>query len=567
MDVQEFKKSPFNLTDLDLKWVNDTFLKLSEEEKIGQLFFLVSYRKDDEFFTHITNDLHIGGMMCRTMPTKEVVHTVKNLQKQSKIPLFIAANLEAGGNGIISEGTKVGSEMAIAATNDYNMAGKLAKVCAEEGQAVGANFAFAPVCDIDYNFRNPITNTRTFGSNVENVIGCSLSYLNVMNEHNMLSSIKHFPGDGVDERDQHLLTSINSLSCEEWDNTYGKVYKTLIEAGAKAVMVGHIALPSYEKYFNSTINDEDIMPASLSKNLLQRLLREKLNFNGLILTDATTMTGFNVAMPRDLAVPLAIENGCDMFLFTKNLEEDYFYMLEGYRKGILTKERLDEAVLRILATKASIGLHKNNNIPSTRHANQVIGAKCYKEIAFDVADKSITLVKNLDNLIPIDKTKIKSILVYELESGANALGYGRENNVADKLIRLLEEEGFNVTKFIPGDRYEGKQSKFKDMVESYDLMLYVANLATKSNQTTVRIEWTNPMGINCPIYIKSVPTVFLSLENPYHLLDVPRIRTFINAYSCNEYTLKLFVDKILGRSEFKGVSPVDPFCGKWDTRL
>ena len=105
------------------------------------------------------------------------------------------------------------------------------------------------------------------------------------------------------------------------------------------------------------------------------------------------------------------------------------------------------------------------------------------------------------------------------------------------------------------------------MVDSYDLMLYVANLATKSNQTTVRIEWANPMGMNCPIYIKTVPTVFLSLENPYHLLDVPRIRTFINAYSCNEYTLKLFVDKLLGRSTFKGVSPIDPFCGKWDTHL
>ena len=147
------------------------------------------------------------------------------------------------------------------------------------------------------------------------------------------------------------------------------------------------------------------------------------------------------------------------------------------------------------------------------------------------------------------------------------MGYGRENNVTDKLIELLKLEGFNVTKFVPGDRYEGKQSKFNDMVESYDLMLYVANLATKSNQTTVRIEWANPMGMNCPIYIKSVPTIFLSLENPYHLLDVPRVRTFINAYSCNEFTLKLFIDKLFGRSKFIGSSPIDPFCGKWDTHL
>ena len=567
MNLQTFREKPFNLDDNAITWVENTFKEMTDKEKLGQLFFLVSYRQDEEFYRHITKDLHIGGLMCRTMPLEEIIKTVTSLQSLSEIPLFIAANLEDGGNGIIKEGTKIGSEMAVAATNDPNMAYELGDVCAKEGLAVGANFAFAPVCDLDLNFRNPITNTRTFGSNLDVVKKCSKAYLKAMNDNNMLASIKHFPGDGVDERDQHLLTSINSLSQDEWDNTYGEIYKELIANDARAVMIGHIALPSYEKSINPNLSDSDVMPASLSKKLLEGLLRDRLGFKGLTITDATTMTGFNVAMPRNLAVPMAIENGCDMFLFTKNLEEDYEYMIEGYKQGILSEKRLNEAVLRILATKASINLHKKNNIPSLAKAKEIIGQDSFKNVAFEVADKSMTLVKNLDNIIPINKNKIKNILVYGLESGENALGYGRESGVTDKLINLLEEEGFNVTKFVPGDRYEGKQSKFKDMVDSYDLMLYVANLATKSNQTTVRIEWANPMGMNCPIYIKTVPTVFLSLENPYHLLDVPRIRTFINAYSCNEYTLKLFVDKLLGRSTFKGVSPIDPFCGKWDTHL
>lgn len=563
----DFKNKPFYLNDEDIKWVNETFANMSILDKIGQLFFLVSYRNDEEFFRHIACDLKVGGMMCRTMFKEDLIKSISSVQSKAKIPLFIAANLEAGGNGIVKEGTKIASQMGVAATNDVINAKLLGKVCAEEAKAVGANFAFAPVCDIDMNFRNPITNTRTFGSDKDMVLNYANNYMQEVQAHNMLTSIKHFPGDGVDERDQHLLTSINNLSCSKWDKTYGYVYKNLIKNGAKAVMVGHIMQPAYTKYFNPDIVDEDIMPATLSKELLQGLLRKKLGFKGLVLTDATTMTGFCQAMPRDKAVPLAIEYGCDMFLFTKNLDEDFKFMIDGLNNKLLSEERLNEAVMRILATKASIGLHKNNNIPTLENADKIIGKKEYKDIAYKIANESITLVKNKENIIPLDKDKIKNILVYEIESGENALGYDRAVGMTDKFIKLLEAEGFNVTKFTPGDRYEGKQSKFKDMVESYDLMIYVANLATKSNQTTVRIEWANPMGMNCPIYIHSVPTIFISLENPYHLLDVPRIKTYINTYFSNDYTLELLVAKLFGKSNFTGISPVDVFCGKWDTKL
>lgn len=142
-----------------------------------------------------------------------------------------------------------------------------------------------------------------------------------------------------------------------------------------------------------------------------------------------------------------------------------------------------------------------------------------------------------------------------------------KTGLAEQLGTLLEKEGLTVTHFTAGERFEGRQVSFREMTGAFDLMIYLANLATKSNQTTVRIEWMNPMGINCPIYTHTVPTIFISVENPYHLLDVPHIQTFINCYSCNAYTLPLLVDKLFGRSEFTGQSPVDPFCGKWDTRL
>lgn len=566
IDFNKFKANPFFLNDKDVEWVRGTLEKMSTEEKTGQLFFLIAYEPDRKFIEKVTKNIGAGGVMCRAMPKEKVIETVRLLQTESKLPMLISANLEAGGNGICSDGTKIGSQMMVAATGKKEYAAALGAVCAEEGLAVGANYAFAPVVDIDYNFRNPITNTRTFGSDAETVLSFSAEYMKECQSRGVACSVKHFPGDGRDERDQHLCTTVNDLSAEEWDKTYGRIYKSLIDGGAKTVMVGHIMQPAYSKLLNPSLSDEEILPASLSKELLCGLLREKLGFDGLIITDATTMAGFDAAMPREKAVPYSIAAGCDMFLFTKNLDEDYAFMKKGVEDGVITAERLDSAVAKILALKASLGLHEKDNIPTAEKAN-ALGCAKHKKIAGEVADCSIALVKNKQNILPLDRAKIKNILVYDIESGENAIGYARSSGVFGQIKPLLEREGFSVTRFVPNDGKEGRTAKYAETVDKYDLILYLCNLATKSNQTTVRIEWLNPMGVNVPRFVKSVPTVFVSTENPYHLLDVPMVKTYINTYGMNDYTVKYLVEKLLGRSEFKAKEPVDAFCGRWDTRI
>lgn len=567
IDFDVFKGNPFYLRDEDIEWVGNTLGSMSVDEKIGQLFFLIAYEPDRQYIEKLTKTVKAGGVMCRVMSREKVTETVGLLQSGSKIPMLIAANLEAGGNGICSDGTKVGSQMMVAATGDKKYAAALGAVCAEEGAAVGANYAFAPIADIDYNFRNPITNTRTFGSDPDTVLAFASEYLRECQKRGLACSVKHFPGDGRDERDQHLCTTVNDLSVAEWDGTYGKIYKTLIDEGAKTVMVGHIMQPAYSKLLNPALADEDILPASLSEELLNGLLRGKLGFNGLIITDATTMAGFDAAMPRSKSVPYTIAAGCDMFLFSKNLDEDYAFMKKGVEDGVITTQRLDSAVARILALKASLRLHEKNNIPDGENAKRTLGNDKYKKIAYEVADGSIALVKNKQNILPLDKSKIKNILVYDIESGENAIGYVRSSGVYEQIEPILKREGFNVTRFVPNQGKEGKTARYADTVEKYDLILYLCNLATKSNQTTVRIEWLNPMGVNVPRFVKSVPTVFVSTENPYHLLDVPMVKTYINTYGMNDFTIPCLVEKLLGRSAFKANEPVDAFCGKWDTRL
>lgn len=563
----DLKSKPFYLDEEGVTWVENTLAGMTVEEKAGQLFCVLFKEAKQEEFDYVFDILSPGACMYRVVPTERAVNASDFLQKRSKIPLLIAANLEKGGNGIVIEGTLVGSPMEIAATDDIDMAARMAEVCAREATAVGANWAFAPIIDIDSNFRNPITNTRTFGSDSERVKRMGEEYVKCVQKMGMAAAIKHFPGDGRDERDQHLVTTINDLDCDTWMDTYGRVYKAGIDAGSLTVMAGHIMQPAWTRKINPQIKEDEIMPATLSSELLQGLLRDKLGFNGLICTDATTMAGYTLAMSRKKAVPLSIARGCDMFLFARNLSEDFEFMMDGIRQGIITPERLDEAVTRILAVKAALGLHKGIPQISLKEAQTVINCREHKHWAEKCADQGITLVKEEKGVLPVTPEKYPKILFYAIEPPAGGESSYRVIPACMKVKKLLKEKGFEVDEFIPQPYGEGFTTKYMDVVGKYDLILYVANLSTKSNQTVVRIEWKQPMGADCGHYINDIPTIFVSLENPYHLLDFPRVKTYINCYSNNDNCIRQLVEKLTGNSTFKGKNPVDPFCGKWDAHL
>ncbi len=559
----DLKAKPFYLSDEDIKWVEETKASLTLDEKLGQLFFPIGYSPNEQYLQYEILSKNPGGLMFRTGKTEELFDAYSYLQTNSKVPMLLAANLEAGGDGIVLEGTSFGKQMQVAATGDPKQAYRLAKVSCSEGQAVGCNYAFAPVVDIDYNYHSPITNVRTYGSDPEKVKKFGLEYMRGAKECGSAVAIKHFPGDGVDEVDQHILTSVNSLSCEEWDATYGDVYKTLIDEGALSVMVGHIALPSYQKKFNPDL-PKKLIPASLSPELLQNLLRDQLGFNGMIITDATPMVGFLCAMDREKSVPYCIEAGCDMILFNKDYDEDIQFMKKGYEEGILSEKRLDEALTRILAMKAALRLHEkraNGTLVPDKKNLPVIGSDEHVAWAKECADKSVTLVKDTQALLPISPKKHKRVL-YEIMGGCAS-----EKRVEETFVKLMEAEGFEMIPYVKEEFDFNKPIKFESVTEfrnKYDLVIYLGNVENASNKTTARLNWHTIFGAgnNIPWFVEVVPTMFISLQIPYHLLDVPMIKTYINAYSNHDYVIESVVEKILGRSEFKGVSPVDPFCGK-----
>lgn len=542
------KVKPFYLNTEQEAWVYNTLNGMTDEEKLGQLFVILGPAYSDEELTRLIAQYHIGGVLYRPMPAAELKATWKRLDAAAKIPLLKAANLEEGGYGANSEGTYFGSQMQVAAANDFSQTEHFAKVCAVEGRAAGCNWNFAPVSDIDFNFQNPITNVRTYGSDPEKVCRNVETYVKTLQSCGMAAACKHFPGDGVDFRDQHLHPTYNNLPAERWYATYGKIYKTAIEAGLLSIMVGHIVQPAVEMEQNSALYFADCLPASQSKELLTGVLREKFGFNGVIITDATIMGGYCMSMERRKALPTTLMAGCDMFCFTTDIYEDLTILHDALQSGALTKDRLNEAVVRILALK-----RKLEDMPDELPDAQ---AEAWKA---ECADRAVTLIKDVQHLIPVQIEKYSKIKLVCI--GEDTLPEG--GSMTKLATDYLQENGFIVERYNPmTDDLHGAGNLPKDQ-----LTLMLVNLPTASNQTTVRINWCQKHALDTPRFVHEESIAMISLNNPYHLQDAPRVPTYINAYSPTWAALKASLDKLLGKSPFTGVSPVDAFCGLPDACL
>lgn len=452
-DMIDFKASPFFLTDEEVRWVRSTLLSMTTEEKIGQIFCITGMETGPKALTDLIQTYHPGGFMYRAGNGEEIQEAYRIMQETSKIPMLLPCNLESGGNGLTTNGTFFGKEMAVAAAGDPEHAYRFGLVCGREGGSVGCNWTFSPIVDLDLNWRNPITNVRTFGSDPDTVITLAKEFIRGLKDAGfpMASCIKHFPGDGADERDQHLLSSVNDLSAEEWERTYGRIYRALIEDGAETVMVGHILQPALTRKLCPGIKDEEIYPGSTNRYLMTELLRNTLGFNGLISTDATPMVGFTGTKTRKDAILSALSGGADVILFCKNMNEDFATIEDGLRSGALSEERLDEAVARQLALKAHLSLPekvKNGTIIPGKDALKNIGTEEHHTWAYACADEAITLVKDNQKLLPLSPEKTKRVrltVLGEEESGA----FGDNGKIGE----LLKEKARPAVLICPGGGY------------------------------------------------------------------------------------------------------------------
>ncbi|VXC27841.1 Beta-N-acetylhexosaminidase [Arthrobacter sp. 9V] len=576
----DLKAAPFNLDDSAVDWVESAIGSMTLEEKIGQLFINHNNDYSPAYLDGVLENFHVGGMRYRPGPSSAVQEHIRYAQSKTRIPLLIASNPEMGGAGSCDDGTFVSTHLQAGSHPDKSIARKMGQVAGVETAALGCNWAFAPIVDIHYNWRNTVISTRAFGNTPEVVVERAKEYFDGISESPTVCAMKHFPGDGIDERDQHVVTSYNTLGYEEWNAGYGHVYREMIGHGVQSIMVGHIGAPEVSRHFRPGLSDAEILPATLAPELLQDLLRGELGFNGLVLTDASLMVGLTQTMKRRDLVPATIAAGCDMFLFFRNPEEDFGYMLDGYKSGVISDSRLDDALRRILGLKASLGLHlasRESLVPSAG-ALAVIGSEAHREIAAEVADKTVTLVKDTAANLPITPQTHPRIRLYGISGGAD---FTRADPLAylDTVREELEAAGFEVSVFRTAEQREAageagmnfmrvlSEEATGDYSERYDAAFVFANVKGFAQEASIRIKWSSPMAAEIPWYATEVPTVFVSLNQPNHLIDVPMVKTVIHAHAASREAIRATVRKIQGKSEFQGTFNQNVFCDSFDTRL
>ncbi|WP_373711665.1 glycoside hydrolase family 3 protein [Jeotgalibaca porci] len=568
----DLTKKPYNLNADQIKWVEDTIAGMTDEEKVGQLFVNLFFPGSDEYsgneFTNqeIVEKFHIGGARYKGQDSVQVQGLLNELQSASKIPLLVAANCDSGGDGATNDGTYIASGAQAEASGDTSVAYNAGYVSGREATALGVNTNFDPCVDILMNWRNTIVNTRAYGTNADSVIKYTNAYLEGLTQSEIIQCIKHWPGDGTEERDQHLVLGVNELSVDEWEDSFGRVYRNHIENGVEMIMAGHIALPEYQKALNPSLKDEDIMPATLAPELIQDLLKTKLDFNGMVITDAAHMLGMTSAMRREDYVPLSIAAGCDMFLFFNDIEEDTMFMMNGYKNGVITEERMTDALRRILGLKAKLNLHlkqAEGTLLKDKSELEVIGCEEHLEMRADAADKGITLVKDTQNNLPINPETHRRIRLYYLE-GEKAMNVSSENNALGFFVEELERRGYEVTVNDGHTRVKGKTLEYR---ENVDFALTVSNVAGYGAENNYRIKWKTAMSNEVPWYVWEVPTVFVSLNFTTHLHDATMVKTFVNAYHNNEETIRQVIDKLEGKSEFKGTPNENVWANKWQAKL
>ncbi|NJS39508.1 MAG: glycoside hydrolase family 3 protein [Rhodobacteraceae bacterium] len=526
---------------------------MDQAAKVRQLFVHICFGTGQEVTDRITALAPAGITKFFGPDARAELDTLDALRAAAPIPYLISADLE-GSRMSLPFGTEVPNPLALAAVDDVQASETIARIMAIEARAAGVNWSFTPVIDINALFRSPIVATRGLGSDPARIREHALAHIRGLQANGVAATAKHWPGEGHDDRDQHLVTTINPLSIAEWEATHGALYRACIDAGVMAVMSAHIAFPAYIHAHDLHAGVEAYRPASVSPLLNETLLRGELGFNGVIGSDATPMAGFGAWAHRDEMLPEVISSGCDVILFSDEPEADIARIEAALADGRLTRERLDEAMIRILGLKAALTLHKTGHQPADR--SQLFNPENAAQ-AQAVTARAPTLVKDTKGIIPISPTKYRRVLVYSTGIVTPLHGTGMPMAFPD----LLRAEGFKVTLYTPEARHDPRD---------FDLVLYLMAEETLLTRGRIFLDWnrlTGGMHGAMARHWHEVPTALISFGYPYYLYDAPRLPCVINAYATMDTMQRATLDCLLGRAPFQSQSPVDPFCGLPDARF
>src|SRR5438270_9555815 len=404
---------PIHLDHDGEKWAKKTLDKMSDEEKVGQLFMIWLrarfFNVNDPDFLALRETIrrdHIGGLamsvpvdgpfLIKSEPY-EATMVLNQLQRDSKLPLLVAADFERGVSMRLYGTTVFPHAMAFGATGKLDYAEAFGRITAEEARAIGVHWNFFPDADVNSNPANPIINTRSFGEDPQQVGDLVVAYIRGARTSGMLTTVKHFPGHGDTATDSHLSVAQVTGDRARLNSVELEPFRKAITAGVDSVMVAHVTVPALEPDPNRV--------ATTSPAIVSDLLKRQLGFQGIVVTDALDMAGLTRLYSSNIgrAAVDAFKAGNDLLLIPADLGASYNAVLEAARSGEIPAAQLDASVLKLLKAKASLGLHKAR-IVNVAALPEVIGKPENLALGQQISDVAVTLVRDNGKLLPLKQT-------------------------------------------------------------------------------------------------------------------------------------------------------------------
>ncbi len=534
------KTTPEFLKYENSKWVDSVMKSLSPHERIAQLFMVPAYSNKDEEHVQelleLIEEQQIGGVIFMQGNPKDQVKIMNRLQAASEVPLIGAIDAEWGLGMRLENTISFPYQMALGAIQGEDLIYEMGKEVARELKRSGLHLNFAPVVDVNNNPNNPVINYRSFGENKNNVVKKALAYMNGMQDQHLLTTAKHFPGHGDTDTDSHLALPQINQSVERLDTLEIFPFKELINAGVGGVMVAHLDIPAL---------DSTHTPSTLSRPIITGLLKQKLGFQGLIVTDAMNMKGVTEGHEPGVVDKQAVLAGNDLIEFTEDVPKAIAEIEKAIKQGLITQQEIDEKCRKILAVKQWCGLDDYQRI-SPKHIERDLNTPQAELLKRKLAEASLTVLKNEKDLMPLlrlDTLKIASV----------SIGAGEKSIFQNTLDLYAKVKDFQL----PRDAAQAEADSLKEALQDYNLI--IVGLHDFSIRPNNILKLSDEVKDFISEIAMNKNAVFSIFKNPYVLNKINNIEkadVLIENYQDSPLTEELAAQLIFGGIGANGKLPV-----------
>ena len=547
---------------------------MSLDEKIGQLICAAVnatfLNQDSEAFKalrHQVVDNHVGGIILFRGPVYESVVLVNRMQQLAKHPLLISADLEAGSGMRFDDTVNFPWNMAIAATGNPEYARREGELTAREARAMGVQQIYAPVADVNNNAANPVINVRSYGEDPADVARFVAAFIEGAQRGGVIATAKHFPGHGDTATDSHRGLPEIDVTRERLNSVELVPFRAAVSAGVGAVMDGHIGLPLIDSTVISPlprdvklkpidtdengeiVNAKGTMPTTLSP-VMNGILRNDLHFDGLIVTDAMSMSGLTLYFTQEEASVRALEAGADLLLKPADPDASLRGVRDAVKSGRLTEQRIEQSARKVLAAKYDLGLVRQRLTPLDE-IDRVVAGKQAVALSEEIAEHAITLVRNDAKLLPMEITPAKRIFNLAITNGDDRLW------ITQAFVGTMARAGVKIETIVLDDRSsDAEVRKALDSAGKAEVIIVSMYGRVRTGQArSVALPAPGMKALN-ELIDRKAPIVGISFGNPYLLLSVPKLQTYLVAYGDMPSLQEAAAESLVGKIDLTGRLPI-----------